>query len=146
MGLAEHVAQWSKDPSTKVGAALVNKNNRLISVGFNGFARGIEDSPSRLNDRNTKYQLVLHAEENAILFAPHTYDTTMYTWPLPPCSHCAALIIQAGITKVVCPAVLPDKFTLDERWNESWELAKKQFIEAMVTVVKAVRKPDGWHV
>lgn len=63
--IAREVASISKDPSTKVGVVLV-KNRRIIGTGYNGFPEGIADTPERLNDRPTKYKLMLHAEENAI--------------------------------------------------------------------------------
>ncbi|MBI2669577.1 MAG: hypothetical protein HYX20_00290 [Candidatus Yanofskybacteria bacterium] len=54
LALAEFVAQWSKDPSTKTGAVIVDSNNRLVSVGYNGFPRGVNDSPERLENREIK--------------------------------------------------------------------------------------------
>ena len=56
--LAEHVSQWSKDPSTKVGACIVDDNNRVISHGYNGFPKGVDDSPAYLNDREQKLQKI----------------------------------------------------------------------------------------
>ena len=66
--LAEHISNWSKDPSTKVGCIIVGEDREIRSTGFNGFPRGIEDSEERLNDRTQKYPLICHAEENAIMF------------------------------------------------------------------------------
>ena len=56
--LASHVADWSKDPSTQVGACLVNDDKQVISLGFNGFPRGVEDTIERLIDKETKYKFV----------------------------------------------------------------------------------------
>src|SRR5688500_6959549 len=69
MELAAHVAQYSKDPSTKAGAVIVDPSNRVISLGFNGLPKGVLDSKERLENREVKYKLILHAETNAILFA-----------------------------------------------------------------------------
>lgn len=129
LGLATHVASWSKDPSTKVGAVIADSKNRIISLGFNGFARGVEDD-ERLNDRATKYAMVLHAEENAILFAgKNLSDCSIFVSGLPPCSHCASLIVQCGIKKVYAW-----KQEIPERWRDNVELTKKIFKEAGVTL------------
>lgn len=105
IGLAEHIAGWSKDPSTKCGAVITDDYHRIISVGFNGFPTGVPDEQDLLGDRAIKYEMVVHAEVNAILFshADLSRGTTLYTWPFPPCSRCAAVIIQAGIGRVIAP-------------------------------------------
>lgn len=129
LGLAEHIASFSKDPSTKVGAVITTSfTNRILSMGFNGFvARGVKDTEERLADRNTKYEMVVHAEINAILFAKCDLEgASLYTWPLPPCARCAALIINAGIKEVISPPVT------QERWIESCSLALDMFHEAWV--------------
>src|SRR3989344_2191240 len=69
LALAEHVAQWSKDPSTKTGAVIVDPNNRVVSLGYNGFPRGVNDLPERLSNRELKYKIIVHCERNALLFA-----------------------------------------------------------------------------
>jgi dCMP deaminase len=133
LGLAEHIAGWSKDPSTQVGAVIADRHNRVVSVGYNGFPRGVEDTNDRLNIREVKYPLTIHAEENAILFANRSLEgCTLYVWPLPPCAGCAAKIIQTGISRVVC--ALSEEAGLTGRWGESNELAFKIFNEAGVDV------------
>lgn len=129
LALADHVAQWSKDPSTKVGAVIVDGQRRVRGLGYNGFPRGVDDLPERLNDRPTKYAFVVHAEANAILSAGRVEYCTIYTSPLCPCQDCAKLIIQAGITRVV--TVKPADAA---RWAESFENAGAMFREANVTV------------
>ena len=130
--LAKEIATWSKDPSTKVSAIVVDDNNRIVSTGFNGFARGVNDSKERYDDRETKYKLVLHAETNAILFARQNLTgCTIYTYPFSPCSRCASMIIQSGIKRVVAP-VLPEH--LKERWGEDCNLAVQILNEAGVDV------------
>ena len=69
MEMARLVSTWSKDPSTQTGAVLVDTEKRIISVGYNGFAAGVEDSNERYDDRPTKYKMVVHCEVNAVLFA-----------------------------------------------------------------------------
>lgn len=126
LGLAEHIAQWSKDPSTKVGAVITTKDNRIISLGFNGFPRHVLDD-NRLNDRDLKYKIIIHAEMNAIHFSGYPLtDCVLYTWPMPPCSRCAASIIQVGIDKVIAPY----NFGENKRWENDITLAAEMFAEA----------------
>lgn len=66
--LATVISSWSKDPSTQVGAVIVDDDNRVISIGYNGFPKGIKDD-HRLSNRDLKYEMVVHAEANALLFA-----------------------------------------------------------------------------
>ena len=104
LALAQHIAGWSKDPSTKVGAVITDARHRVVSLGFNGFPRGIEDSQARLQDRETRVRMVVHAEENALLHARVPVDgCSIYVWPLPPCSSCMAKLIQAGVVRMVAP-------------------------------------------
>lgn len=101
LDLAMHVAQWSKDPSTKVGAVIVNDQHQVLSLGYNGFPRGVEDRVSRYNDRETKLLFVAHAERNALDNAyVDVRGATLYT-SLCPCNECAKSIIQKGIKRVV---------------------------------------------
>ena len=69
LSLATHIANWSKDPSTKVGCVVVGPDREIRSTGFNGFPRGIADTDERLSDRELKSPLICHAEENAIMHA-----------------------------------------------------------------------------
>ena len=128
LDLARLVGSWSKDPSSKVGAVIVDPQNRIVSTGYNGLPVGVEDTESRLGDREVKYKMILHAEENAIMFAKQKLDgCSLYVTTMPPCSHCAALIIQSGIKRVYTPVV-----EIPERWRQSDELTRKMFSEAGV--------------
>ena len=133
LGMAKHVALLSKDPSTKVGAVIFDPKRRLVSAGYNGFARGVADHPTRLHDRDTKYKLVLHAEKNAIMFATAPLDACTLVVTHPCCAQCAALTIQAGIKHVVWPK--PGKDFMD-RWAEDYAFAVAQFGEAGVKVME----------
>ena len=128
MGLAKLVASWSKDPSTKVGAVIVDDRRRICGVGYNGFPRGVEDKPFQLENRELKYPRVVHAEANAILNSAKTEGCTLYGWPLFSCSTCAGLIIQAGITRLVTPE------PLEARWQSSYDVSLEMYKEAGVTV------------
>ena len=134
MAMAEHVATWSKDPSTQVGCVIVDKQNRVVSVGFNGFPRGIKDLAERYNDKETKYLFVAHAERNALDNAPLSVEgCTLYS-PLLPCNECAKSIIQKGITKVVSYEPTEDRPYLN------WDITKKMFLEAGVQLY-LINKP-----
>lgn len=129
--MAQHVAKLSKDPSTKVGAVIFDPKRRIVSAGYNGFARGVEDKESRLTDRATKLKLTLHAEKNAILFATAPLEGCTIVVTHPCCAQCAAHIIQAGIKHVLWPKPSEDFLS---RWAEDYALAIAQFREAGVDI------------
>lgn len=109
--LAKHISMWSKDPSTKVGAVIVDDKKRIVGMGYNGFPRGVDDSIKSYMDKELKHKMVVHAEANAILNAVKQVEgCTIYVWPLFSCQECAKLIIQAGITKVVAPAARIEEY------------------------------------
>ena len=132
LGLAKHISGWSKDPSTKVGCVVVGEDREVRSTGFNGFPRGIEDTAERLNNREMKYPMICHAEENAIMHAARIGIslkgcTAYVTWP--PCSRCARSLIQAGVLEVV----YPDDSEIPDRWQEDFEIATSMFNESGVS-------------
>ena len=132
ISMAKLVSTWSKDPSRKVGA-IISKDKRVISMGFNGFPCGIEDSPSRLFDKATKRDLTIHAELNAILNAKQDLQgCTLYVYTLFSCGDCALPIIQSGISRVVCNIDRPPSKT----WEESGEKAKALFNEACIEYIE----------
>ena len=106
MGIALLSAKRSKDPSTQVGACIVNKDNRIISVGYNGMPRCCSDDEfpwdKNENPLDSKYLYVCHAELNAILNCDrgNVRDCICYT-TLFPCNECAKAIIQSGMSEVV---------------------------------------------
>lgn len=131
LDMANLVASWSKDPSTKVGAVLVSPENRVISVGYNGFAKGHDDIKYQTENREYKYSHTVHAEINALLQAGRPVDgCTLFLTPLPPCTHCLAMIKQAGIKAFYFELETTDPERL-KRWNlkESLELADSLGIE-----------------
>lgn len=113
LDVALQVATWSKDPSTKCGAVIVQPDNRIVSVGYNGFAEGVEDTDERWT-RPEKYEWVIHAEMNAILNvrSRDMADCTLYI-TTQPCHRCLQHIINTGIKKVVWLA--PDEEFV-QRW------------------------------
>lgn len=134
LALAQEVSTWSKDPSTQVGAVTVGSKKEVLSQGFNGFPRGIDDSDERYNHQETKYKFVVHAEMNAIYNATYSGASldgaTLYVYGLPICSECAKGIIQVGIKKVVIK-----KSKELEKWNDSVQLSQEMFDEAGVALI-----------
>lgn len=126
---AEVIAMKSKDPSTKVGCIIVNKEREVMGSGYNGFPKRIKDLESLYANREEKYKRVLHAEQNAILLSRSNLEgCTAYVFPLFPCGKCALELIQSGITRVVAPT------NKEERWKESTDFAKELFNEAGIDV------------
>jgi dCMP deaminase len=129
LSLAEEVAKWSKDPSTKVGCVIVDPDtNRVMGVGYNGFPRGMCDHKELYEDRETKYSRTIHAEVNAVLNSNRTENCTAYV-TAPPCTNCALTLIQSGIQRVV--SVAPSRDLLS-RWGESINKTKGFFAEVEV--------------
>jgi dCMP deaminase len=133
LALAEHVAGWSKDPSTQAGAVIVRPNRTVASMGFNGFPRGLPDVPELLANREEKYRRVIHCEMNAVLHAREPVaGYTLYTWPFFTCERCAVHMIQAGIKRVVAPELPED---LKERWGEALQFAQGLYRTACVSTL-----------
>lgn len=134
--VAELVSTMSKDPNHKIGAVIVDKNNRIVSTGFNGFAKGIVDTEDRLNDKETKRLLMLHAEENAILYAKQDLtDCSIYVYGYPSCIHCTSIIIQSGIKNIYYKNSRKDN-TISDYWKHNLEMALSLATEAGVNVIE----------
>lgn len=93
-------SKLSKDPSTKVGAVLVTPDNRQCSVGYNGFASGVEEKQNEWSDRSIKYEMVIHAEENALLFCPFEKKGCKIYLTHTPCHKCLIRLVQCGISEI----------------------------------------------
>jgi len=128
--LADHASKKSKDPSTKVGAVLVDDDNRVVSIGYNGFARGTADDKTLYLNRPKKHRRILHAECNALLFADRPGKTLYITHP--PCSQCTAMAIQRGVKQIIYNA----SRHLSANWEESFNSAIEMTIEARVGLYK----------
>ena len=106
MGIANFIGKRSKDPNTQVGACIVDKNNRIVSLGYNGMPNGCDDDDMPWgrdgNMLETKYAFVCHAELNAILNTRGlSLEGTRIYVDLFPCNECAEAIIQSGIKTVI---------------------------------------------
>lgn len=139
LGLSLYHSRLSKDPSTRVGSVIVGPDREILSAGFNGFPRGIADTPERLNDRETKLKLIVHAEMNAVLAAARAgmrlKGCTLYlsatddsgtVWGGPPCTRCTVEVMQAGITEIVS---YPMKSS-PSRWHDDLAFALSLLSEA----------------
>jgi dCMP deaminase len=127
MEMARLVGSWSKD-TTQVGAVIVDPFNRVVSVGYNGPPAGVHDGWAT---REEKLARTIHAEQNALHFAHKDVQGCTIYITHPPCSHCAASLIQRGIQRVVSPQ--PDAAFI-ERWGDSVEHSIKMFLEANVEI------------
>ena len=125
MGLAILSAERSKDPSSQVGACIVDMDNKIISVGYNGAPLGYDDDKDMTWERegsflDTKYAYVCHSELNAILNSKTSVKGCKLYVTLFPCNECAKVIIQSGIKEFV---YLSDKY----EGTESNIASKKMF-------------------
>ena len=130
--LAQQIASWSKDPSSKIGAIAVGSKGQVLAQGYNGFPRGIEDSEIRFENKELKYKYVVHAEMNLIYNASYNGvsldGSTVYVTGLPVCSECAKGLIQVGVREVI----MPTQEDTTDKWVESFQLSKELFEEAGV--------------
>ena len=137
--LAEHISEWSKDPSTKCGAVIVRPDRTIASVGYNGFPRGMSDALAFINNREVKYSRTVHAEMNALLSAAEPVKgCTLYTTPFMPCERCAVHMIQAGITRIVSYVATGERA---RRWEDAFIQTCRYLREAGVTLDIIERNP-----
>ena len=132
--IAKAVALLSKDPSTKVGCLALNEDGIVLALGYNGFPRGVNDDVSRYENRETKYALVSHAEQNLVAqaaYAGHSLKgSTVVLSGLYPCSNCSKSLIQAGVKRIITQP--PGNNT---RWAKDAEWSKILLDEASVEVI-----------
>ncbi len=129
--LCQHISGWSKDKNRKVGAVIVDNDNVVLSMGYNGIPRGCDDSIECRYDRPIKYLYTEHAERNAIYHAARhgvsLKGCRLYV-TLFPCADCARALIQSGITKIIAPE--PD--LTHEVWGEHFKAAIQMMEEANI--------------
>lgn len=107
MGISILSGMRSKDPNTQVGACIVSQDNKILSMGYNGFPKGCSDDVFPWDRENedpceTKYPFVTHAELNAILnYRGGSLEGSKIYVSLFPCNECAKALVQAGITEIV---------------------------------------------
>ncbi len=128
MKLAEHISGWSKDPSTKVGAVIVD-GKRIVSLGFNGPPQHTKDGEFT---RDEKLLRTLHAEENAVLFSARNIKGCTIYVTHPPCAHCTAILIQSGISRIYFDYPSPEFMT---RWADHINTSNAMCSEAGVELI-----------
>ena len=132
--LAKYVSTWSNDVH-KVGSVIVDKDNVVLSLGYNGFPRlAVDDLPER-RERNVKLIYTVHAEENAILNAARkgiSLDGSTIYLEWFPCVNCAKSIINAGIKRVVCCGY--DKTDIKRIIDYKFDLSEQLFEECKIKV------------
>lgn len=137
LDLADHIGNWSKDRSTKVGCVIVGEANQVLSFGYNGFPRGVNDTTPERHQRPTKYKWTEHAERNAFYNAARTgtnlTGAVLYV-PWFPCSDCARGVVQVGIASVVtvCPSTYDADFAA--RWADDFTISYEILTEAGVDI------------
>lgn len=133
MQMAQLISTWSKDQSTKVGCVIVSPDKAILSMGYNGFPRGVDDTPEYRQIRPTKYEFVVHAEENALLNAGRNGTRLsggiLYV-TMPPCTRCAGSIIQSGIKEIIY--MEPEVQKQIPGWRDSLNISFTMFDEAGV--------------
>ena len=126
MGVAKLSALRSKDPGTQVGACIVSSDNKILSMGYNGFPLGCDDDEfpwAREGEENeTKYPFVTHSELNAILnYRGGSLEGSKIYVSLFPCNECAKAIIQAGIKtvnmQILLPSLRPNECCGQQAWS-----------------------------
>ena len=130
LSLAREISTWSKDPSRQIGAVAISEKGRVLATGYNGFPRALRDFPYLYENRDLKYERVVHAEMNCIYNA--TYNgvcldgSTLYVWGLPTCSECAKGVLQVGVRSVYWGS----DDDIPEQWLASLHQTTKLFKEA----------------
>lgn len=133
LDLAEHIATWSKDRSRKFGAVIVDSQRRVVSIGYNGLVRGVDDDVPTRHVHPAKFYWAEHAERNAIYNARESLDGCTIYVPWFPCAQCARAIIQTGITRVVCtPNARANDPESDLRYG--FAISREMLLEAGVQV------------
>lgn len=138
MALAETVASESKDPSTKVGATIVDTDNRIVSLGRNGYPQGVEDT---YDDREEKLRRTIHAEVNAVLFSGRNLKGHTIYVTHPPCAHCTAILVQSKIARIIYKPALPE---FQSRWINDMVSAERLLKEAGYECVQHPSKFIEW--
>ncbi len=129
--MAQLISTWSKDQSTKVGCVIVSPEKAILSMGYNGFPRGVDDTPVYRHDRPTKYDFVVHAEQNALLNAGRNgtrLNGGILYVTMPPCPNCAGSIIQSGIKEIIY--LEPAEQKKIAGWRDNLKYSFEMFNEA----------------
>lgn len=135
LGMSQYVSTASKDPSTKTGAVIVAADNSVISVGYNGFPKGMPDDDSLYENRDEKYSRIVHCEVNALIFSGRSIPegSTLYTYPFLSCDRCIVQMLQAGLRRFVAPVATAEQ---NARWGEAFAKTRRYITECGGTFVE----------
>ena len=143
LALADMIASWSKDPSTKTGAVVIGPDKEIRATGYNGPVRRVYDNIPERMERPTKYDFFEHAERNAVFNACLTgvslKGCTMYC-TLTPCTDCARAIIQTGIKAVITYEYKSKEDDPKNTWRDKLSYSAQMFKEAGVDYIELPRK------
>jgi dCMP deaminase len=115
MNIAEAVSQKSKDPSSKMGCVIVDKNKRVVSLGYNGMVQGADESKMTMSERPMKYYFSIHSEMNAVLFAHQPLEGCTIYNRVATCENCLKYCLQAGIKRFVYRELRVHSYTTDNK-------------------------------
>jgi dCMP deaminase len=139
MGLAKHVASWSEDNKKQVGSVLT-RDNRVISLGYNGLPTGVETKPERF-EKDIKLNYFEHAERNCIFTAAKmghsTMNCTLYS-TFFPCPDCARAIIQSGIVHLITMEMDPQS-----SWFNKMKISEEMLQEAGIKITYLKEEQDA---
>lgn len=130
--LATHISEWSNDKHSKVGAVIVNKDRRVLSMGYNGLPSGTNDTIEKRFERPTKYKYMVHAEANAIINAArlgNSINEGIMFCTYFPCVSCAQAIINSGISAIYTPEP-----NVSDKYKEDVAISLSLFTEANINV------------
>ena len=115
MNIAEAVSAKSKDPSSKMGCVIVDKNKRVVSLGYNGMIQGADESKMTLSERPMKYYFVIHSEMNAVLFSHQDLTGCTIYNRVATCENCLKYCLQAGIKRFVYRELRVHSYSTDPK-------------------------------
>ena len=138
LDLARLISFWSKDPSTKVGVLAVGFRRRILAQAYNGFPSGANDSEERYNNRELKYDMIIHGEKNLIYNASRIgvslEGSVVYVYGMFPCPECVKGLAQVGVVRIVFMVgfskntpVWEEKFGLSKAIMKELGIAHTQF-------------------
>ena len=149
--IAKTIAKKSKDPSSQVGCVIIDRSNKIISTGYNGFIRKCNEEWMTY-ERPMKYNLIIHAEENAILFAKRNLFKCKLYCTHAPCGGCLKLILQSGIREIYYENNEPtiERGSVDQRIaikrllkSVEWKQKKEFSIEEKSIPLKCINLKTG---
>jgi dCMP deaminase len=134
LSIAETVAKKSKDPSTKTGCVIVDKNKRVVSLGYNGTIQGADESKMTLKERPMKYYFAIHSEMNALIFAHQDLEgCTLYNH-IATCENCLKYCLQAGIKRFVYKELRVHSLSTDPKHS----MANVETDEAIIRLLSSM--------